>query len=46
MRIAEKTNSVDVKKTADNILSEYIQYEEIYKLKLGSNDDIYLKDAL
>lgn len=46
VELSKSTKSIDIKKTAKNILRQYIRYEDIYKLKLGSVDDIYLKDVI
>ena len=44
--LLKSTKSVDVEKTAKNVLRQYIRYEDIYKLELGSGDDVYLKDVI
>jgi len=46
MELLESAKSIDVEKTSENVLRQYIRYEDIYKLKLGSSDDAYLKDVI
>lgn len=46
MELLESTKSIDIEKTAKNVLRQYIRYEDIYKLELGSGDDVYLKDVI
>lgn len=46
IELTEKTGSEDIRKTAENILREYIMEEDVYKLKLSLGDDVFLKDVI